>query len=42
MLYIRKTSSEDTLYYDLNGRIDSISYEDESRGRSGFFNRLFG
>ncbi|MBR2759548.1 MAG: Cof-type HAD-IIB family hydrolase [Solobacterium sp.] len=25
MLYIRKTSSEDTLYYDLNGRIDSVT-----------------
>jgi len=26
----------------VDGRIDSVSYEDEGRGRSGFFSRLFG
>ena len=26
----------------VDGRIDSISYEDEGRSRSGFFGRLFG
>ena len=26
----------------VDGRIDSVSYEEESPGRSGFFRRLFG
>ena len=26
----------------VDGRIDSVSYEDEGQGRSGFFGRLFG
>lgn len=26
----------------VDGRIDSVSYEEESTGRSGFFGRLFG
>ena len=26
----------------VDGRIDSVSYEDEAQGRSGFFGRLFG
>ena len=26
----------------VDGRIDSVTYEDEGRSRSGFFSRLFG
>lgn len=26
----------------VDGRIDSVSYEDQSQGRGGFFSRLFG
>lgn len=26
----------------VDGRIDSVAYEDEGQGRSGFFSRLFG
>ncbi len=26
----------------VDGRIDSVTYEDEGQGRSGFFGRLFG
>lgn len=26
----------------VDGRIDSISYEDDNQGRGGFFSRLFG
>lgn len=26
----------------VDGRIDSVSYEDDERGRGGFFSRLFG
>ena len=26
----------------VDGRIDSVTYEDEGQGRGGFFSRLFG
>jgi len=40
-LHIGKLSLDGGELY-VDGRIDSVSYEDEGQGRSGFFGRLFG
>ncbi len=40
-LHIGKLSLDGGELY-VDGRIDSLSYEDQGGGRSGFFSRLFG
>lgn len=40
-LHIGKLSLDGGELY-VDGRIDSVAYEDDERGRGGFFSRLFG